>query len=1077
MNDNAIIRIISNIHFAIVSLFLFIFLSGSVLFVSLLNGIYIDRLILPGIQIDALYINWNEKLRLSASNIRIKKQKSAEQKPFDPKNLKKAIKVLTLYNNWFETVDVTSLTYNDLHLSFEYLADDKSHLHAVSPYIEIDSDFLFGPDATLITINYLNALEQNSSLSGNIVFDPSDIALYVQIEAMVAQSADLKVHAIINTKAVSVEIEGISPIKELGPIVDLFHLHKDVTPWIVDCSKGTYLNLHTLKVRYEYDHPEALLNSIYASFDYQGFVYTFQPGLEPIRTRYTDFVFEDGVLNIFPRYATYCGQETKSSWLDIDFNPEDEPVLTAYLQAPFVLNDDIVFLLNYFKIALPFKQLSGHTEADLTLKVPLLSVSVDARGRFNVNQGQFLYKGIDLNISDSAIIIHNSNVDVTQFNAAFEEKLKASAKGYLNFSTGKTDLKFKAEKVFYSKDDITLELDKNAPELLIHYKLSSAEESLSFSPSAWNINNTLIKIDAFKAPFDFQTFSADIPSTEISIKGLLHSYVSGHLDLTNQHYQFDMDIDDLTYKTIRLDQDNLKVSLKQQAHTDLFTDAQSHWLIDQTPLVVAPFHIMPDQSTFSILKGHFLLDDVIQSDMSGSYDLKEKKGLFDLQNFSFDNKKLGDLFAADDTIQINIEEDNNTTHFSIEKLNMYFKIRESGWHLDLYSLEQFSQNSPLLQEYNITKGAFSADSKTGSYPFIFKGHVDYPYSLLIEQERPGSRYTLTGSLNEEETVVQVNEEINVTINDSIHIASDNVGFNLSEIVRFLNEHQNDTDKRDTNDSIALYIDATHTFLTLGSDRRILADNLSIQYKNNHLNAQLHHLQGDAEMELVNNQFQLHGKSFGEKFITHLFKSSQFKGGQFSFLGGGELSAFDGIIKLENTTIRNYILLNNLLAFINTIPALVTFSVPQYSQSGFKVNEAYAALSYHNKVLSIDAIKVDGKEMDIFGDGTLDYNTNTINMELSVKTQAGSNFGKIPLIGYILVGDNETAMTSFTLRGDLDNPEIKNKMAKDIVIAPFNILKRTLQLPFLFLFPNSDDEGIEEDDDTGLKILQEHLESE
>ena len=117
-------------------------------------------------------------------------------------------------------------------------------------------------------------------------------------------------------------------------------------------------------------------------------------------------------------------------------------------------------------------------------------------------------------------------------------------------------------------------------------------------------------------------------------------------------------------------------------------------------------------------------------------------------------------------------------------------------------------------------------------------------------------------------------------------------------------------------------------------------------------------------------------------------------------------------------------------------------------------------------------------MDIFGDGTLDYNTNMIDMELSVKTQAGSNFGKIPIVGYILVGDDKTAMTSFTLSGNIDDPEIKNKMAKDIVVAPFNILKRTLQLPFLFLLPDSDEEESEQiDDDTGLKILQEHLESE
>jgi hypothetical protein len=236
-----------------------------------------------------------------------------------------------------------------------------------------------------------------------------------------------------------------------------------------------------------------------------------------------------------------------------------------------------------------------------------------------------------------------------------------------------------------------------------------------------------------------------------------------------------------------------------------------------------------------------------------------------------------------------------------------------------------------------------------------------------------------------------------------------------------------------------------------------------------------HKGGSAWLKVDGKIFELHGKGFGEKFISNIFKSSYFKNGSLSFSASGSFDKFDGVAKIKDTTIRNYILLNNLLAFINTIPALATFTVPRYSKSGFKVNEAYTGFSYKDSILHINGIKVDGVEMDIFGDGQIDYGSNTINMDLSVKTQAGRNVGKIPLVGYILVGDDNTAMTTFKLSGDLDNPKITNKVAKDIAVAPFNILIRTLKLPFKILLPQGSREGESNGNkNSGLNILNEHL---
>ncbi len=1074
MNDRAIIKAISRIHFTIVSFFIFILIIGSFLFISLLNGIRIDHLKLPGIQIDELYINWNEKLCLNASSIDVKFNDSNESTSFKPEKLKAVIQALKLYDNWFESVEITSFSYNNINASFSYLADEKSHLYVASPQFEVDSDIHFLTENIFFNINYFNAPEHKSSLQGSMVFDSTELTLYIQAEASVAQSADLAIYSIVDKNAVTIELQGIKPIRNLRPIINLFKLHKDVTPWIVDYSAGTAFNLHSLSARYEYDHPESLLESINATADYQDFVYTFQPGLDPIVTAYTDFVFKHGVLNIFPREASYCGQNTGESWLNIDFNPDDEPVLTAYLHTAFKLNDDIIYLLNYFGIALPFKQLSGNTKADLTLRVPLLSINIDAKGHFSVDKGNFLYKGIDLNITDSAIDIHNSKVSVKRFHVDYKDNLRASAKGFLNFSTGESNLDFIANKISIENDKMALDLNNSKDILQINYQLSNRGEHVSLSPSTWSLNGMHVKVGSLRAPFDFEHFSIGIPSTSITVKDILQADISADINVENLQSDFKINLRQFHYKALKLNQPNLHMRIKQSDQLDINITHSSSWLIDDTLLESAPFKISIKDSRLTVSDNRFFIGDSLQGDLSGSYDLADKNGSLALSNFIFTNSSLSSFFAHDERIDVKIEHQNESTHIQIPKLKTFFKIKEDGWRLNFYSLSALAEHSPILQEYNITKGSLIVESSTGDDSFSFVGNIDYPYSLLIQNDRPQNLYSFDGTYDGESLQIDVNQDLNITVNDEIHIRSKNIGFNVTEFIAYLDEHQqSSSDETNTGSGLVLYIDASNSFLLLDEKRRALADGLSVHYKDKLLSAQMMHRQGKMTLKMEEGQFKLKGQDFNELFINSLFEEGYFKGGNLSFWADGNLSSVNGVVRLKNTTVRQHRLLNNLFAFINTIPALVTFSVPRYSKSGFKINEAYGTLSYKDKKLTVKGIKIDGIELDITGDGLLDYNTDTIDIDLSLKTQAGMNVGKIPLLGYILVGDDDTKMTSFKLKGDIDNPEVTNTMAKDIVVAPFNILKRAISLPFaIFDWDNN-----ESFDDSGYNLLKERLNEE
>ena len=187
-------------------------------------------------------------------------------------------------------------------------------------------------------------------------------------------------------------------------------------------------------------------------------------------------------------------------------------------------------------------------------------------------------------------------------------------------------------------------------------------------------------------------------------------------------------------------------------------------------------------------------------------------------------------------------------------------------------------------------------------------------------------------------------------------------------------------------------------------------------------------------------------------MQNLFAASKFKGGELDFSASGNTKVYNGYLNINNTTILEYGILNNILAFVNTIPSLVTFSLPGYNKNGLNVTNAYMSFKMDkSNELNIKDMSLDSKEIKIVGRGKANIKKNNIDMKLNLKTDLGSTLSKIPIVGYIFLG-NETISTSLKVSGKLDDPEISTLIAQDIIVAPLNIIKRTLLFP-LHIFEN------------------------
>jgi hypothetical protein len=214
-----------------------------------------------------------------------------------------------------------------------------------------------------------------------------------------------------------------------------------------------------------------------------------------------------------------------------------------------------------------------------------------------------------------------------------------------------------------------------------------------------------------------------------------------------------------------------------------------------------------------------------------------------------------------------------------------------------------------------------------------------------------------------------------------------------------------------------------------------------------------HNQGWADMTMKEGFFYLEGANFSDRFMESLFTFSDFKGGNLSFKLKGKPDLFEGIVRIENAILKEYIMLNNVLSFINTIPSLTTFSLPNYNTKGLLVKDTYAHFSYQNRQFFVDTYTLNSPELTIGGSAKVDILEDTINGTLTLKSDLGSVLGKVPMVGYILLGDDGSISTTVNLKGKLSDPIVETAIAKEIVIAPFNILKRTVTYPFLWMIPD------------------------
>ncbi len=1053
MNDSTIIKAISTIHSAIIDLLIFISVTLFTIYFTLHIGLKLDTFILPGLKIEQLYIKWDEKIVVDIDSIKITKSNTKSE--FDLKSLdaREILKQSRVLDTFFSEVNIRHIQVNDINATFRYIEEEAGYIEVNGPTLRLLADIDMNDHLLLLSIKEFSESSTMTTLYGDIVADTYEHRLYGDININVTDTLPLKILLLADKEKVRVWGQGSEVItKDLDPVVRMTGLHPAIQPWIADYLKGEALHLEYFKGTLFYDDPISFLDTLDVKAYYKNAEYIFAPGYAPAIAPQIDLAFNDRVLYIYPRNATFYGQPGGKTWIKIDFENPLNPLLSVDVDLTARLTPKLTTWLKGYKINLPFYQTKGRTRVKLGIWVTLGDIDVTAEGKFSTKKAVFNFSNTDISVKDVHVRLKNTNIDIKSLNASLlDGAIVADLAGNLDPVKQKGKFNITVNTLQFKNGETLFRMDPDHKKLKFSYTIDPNGDYLSIPKSYWRLNKRIITLNQVDAPFDFLTLSGTFPTTMLSSEDILKAYVTGTFDIKKLETELIADLLKLNTPLLSLNQTSIPLNIKYRDGVYLDVKKRSHWKLGGTKLIVHPSTLSYSSDLLYVKDVHFALADIVNSHLYGAYNIKTGAGRFTLKELQ---ANIGDtqLLKIEEDINVVIDKKRDEQHIHLPTFDLTYINNGTGWDMSVKDIKHVAQHSPFMQEYNITKGAVHLHSKAHNDKISFYGHVPYPYEILVKDNIPIKTINFNGNYNNGAVDLFLNNNIKAYLKgDRLKIQSDKIGIDIFAILDFIGDHPA-SDKNQSKSNFEVDIEATQSYLYINKDRRALADKLLLQYKDDRLNAQLlHGKNGGAFLEYYDKQFFIYGDNFNDKFMDGLAEFSDFRGGEFAFYVTGKDEKIDGIVQIKETIIKDYKSLNNIFALLNTIPALVTFSAPQYTSKGLLVHEGYASFSIKDKVMDIIAFHVNADELAFNGTGSVDIANMTQDVEISLVTQATTNLSKIPLLGYILVGKKDnTATTTITMTGPLDEPVVKSTLAKDIGVGSFNIIKRTLTFPVHYI---------------------------
>ena len=1035
--------------FVIIGFLSFILVALSAIFIVLQHGLDIQEISFANITAKKVYIQWDGKLNIAVEELSIKKTKqSKHSKTF--KEIKKTllnavakyIDINTRYLSYIKSLSIKKIKYDTIRATLKYNAQKKALFTLKASDFYLYSHFKIDGDKIVFDIDDLTGLKNKIKAKGIITIDTKLKKIFTKTEVHVNNDADLILYGTADQDRFTYRINSKKKIEDIHSFIALFHLSDTLKFWAMDAIDASSLQIHKIQGFVKYDALNLAYKNLYISATLNKLNYTYNPKLDAIHTQKSELEFSKGVLSIYPKEAYTCKVPLQKSWVKIDFT-KPQSILRLHLLFHARLDNDIMHILDAYKISLPFIQHTGKIKTDLTLAINLETLDVDTQGTFSTKKANIDYAGINLDVKDLLIKLNNSNISIVRMKVHYNNGMDAVADSTAHYNTKSStgEITFYFTKIKLSADEY---LKTQKKPLKVVYKIFPKDSRLIIDKSKWHLKDVVFVLDSLTLSPDFKNLQVNIPTTHFGIEDIANGVLKGAIDIKHHKADFVLNLSKLNYMGIGLIHPITDVNLHIDKNIRISSSKNILLNMNGVPWSMKHLLLKIDKRDIQLQHTKVKVDNYFKSDIQVLYDAKRKIGDIYLKNAVFTEPKTKKVLYHKKQIHLLVKTEKKQTKIDIKELEATLIINQKRWILSFNSLGKIAKNFNILRKYHIDNGNTLFYKNNDEEPLHFITSLRYKYKILTNYGKAVPQYKIEGKILKNKTILlSVNDKVNLRVDRDININIQNSGIDINELLAFIKSLPYQKTKKSNMD---IYVKAKNSYIYLESNRYILSDSITIVYKNGELSGDLTYAKGKMHFTFKDNKFSVIGKNFNEKFAKNIITFAKLKGGDFNFSIDGTPDEYRGSVTIGDTVIKDYVLLNNILAFVNTVPSLVTFSLPGYSTNGVHADKVYTKFHFKKDIFYISDFIVKSKEIRIAAKGSLSSKYDTIDMKAELKTNFGSTLSKIPLAGYI-VFDGKTLSTNLKITGKLSDPKVRTMVAKDIVSAPVNIMKRTLGLPF------------------------------
>jgi len=209
-----------------------------------------------------------------------------------------------------------------------------------------------------------------------------------------------------------------------------------------------------------------------------------------------------------------------------------------------------------------------------------------------------------------------------------------------------------------------------------------------------------------------------------------------------------------------------------------------------------------------------------------------------------------------------------------------------------------------------------------------------------------------------------------------------------------------------------------------------------------------------------NALKIWAEGIGDRMLHALIHFDGIRHGRYTLhVEGDPAKGYSGEILIRGGVLTGFKAYNSLIAMINTVPALMSFSSPGFSDKGFELKQGTILFTLKGDRLKLGRILLVGKSSTIAGQGTVNLADGSLDVELAIRTarEMGKAISSIPVVGYILFGKDKSLTAGVRITGTLQKPRIHTNPVGEALLYPLDLLRRTLTAPAHLSEPKPDEE--------------------